>query len=503
MMTIYNYLLSNILIHTALLNPTKIALVMDNQSYSYQFIYNDCLRFSNYLKSSKVHRGDRIIIQSGNSYLTVIAFWSSLFCEAIPCVIDPEITSLKLKDLLININPVKAVVAQLSDQHCEIYKQCCIGVIADVVGINTAEMTVFSNTEQDIAMIMHTSGSTGGPKGVMLSHRNVIAAIESITAYLMISETDVILSFLPMHFDYGLYQMLLCFCVGATLVLEEKFSFPLIIAHKISKYKVTVLPCVPKVVQLFYLASAQNTFDFSTIKIVTNTGESLSVMHIQKLKMLFKKAKIFSMYGLTECKRCSYVPPDMLEKKSHSIGIPMPNIDMWIQDAKGNRLGPNQEGNLTISGPTVMMGYWNNKEKTDQKIKCDACGKKILISGDRAEVDDEGYFYFRGRSDFIVKHNGIKLNCHDYEKKLSEIAEINRSHLFLTVKNDVEKLLMICVETHLKSDDQFHLKNRIYAQFPSTQKPDHIYFTEQFPSLSSGKLDKTLLEKQTVDFLCI
>ncbi len=482
----YYYLLSSILYDSTTRFLNKTAVIVDGVCYSYQQVYQDSAAFSSYLKMKKYTHNDRVLILSGNTYLTMIAFWGSLFAELVPCVVDSDLSSDALNHITSNIDPCIVVNknASLDNYLCEF----------------SNDDFIFQNTENDLALMMHTSGSTGYPKGVMLSHRNVIAAIDSITHYLGLIESDVILSVLPMHFDYGLYQMLLAFKVGATLVLEKNALFPNFIAKKIENYMVSVLPCVPLLAQLLYITAQQKSHDFSSVRILTNTGESFSHQHIQKMKQIFPFASIFSMYGLTECKRCSYVPPHMLDEKSESIGIPIPNLSMWIQDAAGNRVGSNIEGELVISGPTVMMGYWQDKIETSKKIHISVDGKKILLSGDRAIMDSDGYFYFKGRNDFIVKYNGAKLNCHDYTKKLMTIKGINRAYLFMHRINDLNQLI-VCVELDMGVLETDVFKRKIISHFPAFQKPGHLYFSTQFPSLGNGKLDKHQLEKMSLRYV--
>jgi acyl-coenzyme A synthetase/AMP-(fatty) acid ligase len=286
--------------------------------------------------------------------------------------------------------------------------------------------------------------------------------------------------------------MLLAFKSGATLLLEKNALFSNFIAKKIEDCQVTVLPCVPFLIQLLSVASQQHPYDFSSIRMVTNTGEGLSHQHIQKIKGLFPSAAIFSMYGLTECKRCSYVPPTMLDKKWESIGIPMPNLNMWIQDVNGNPVEPNLEGELVISGPTVMMGYWRDQVETAKKIQITADYQKILLTGDRAIMDSDGYFYFKGRKDFIVKFNGAKFNCHDYARQLMLMDGVNRAYLFLKEINYVNQII-VCIETNLKIDKTDELKKELMRQFLPVQRPKYFYFTDQFPALGNGKLNKELL----------
>ena len=272
-----NYLLQHSFTDIAKKMGEKTALIIDRNYFSYQTIYEDVLKFSDYLKSHQVKKGDRVWIQSGNSYLTIIAFWGAFFCDAIACPIDPSTPENIHAQLVASLKPKIMITLDRHESILDHLKKSAVSV----------QNFTFQNTEQDLAMIMHTSGSTGVPKGVMLSHRNVLSAVESIRTYLTLQNSDVILCALPMHFDYGLYQMLLAFTLGATLILEENAVFPHIIAHHIQKHSVTIVPCVPAMAQMFYVCQNQFKCDFSTVRIVTNTGENLSKGQIEKLKIIF------------------------------------------------------------------------------------------------------------------------------------------------------------------------------------------------------------------------
>lgn len=491
------YLLPHMMLKTMRTYPYKIGFIIDDVNYSYHAIYEDSMRMLNDMKKMGLVRFDRVLIQAGNTYLSLISFWAALFCDAVPCIIDSEISDENLMHMINNINPKIIVQHNCVDNKNASYDRDCIPRIHDIPDCHSRcmdnEHMILKNTESDMAMMLYTSGSTGEPKGVMLSHRNVIAAIESINSYLMLSRLDIILSVLPIHFDYGLYQMLLCVYMGATLVLEKNALFPHLIARKITRYQVSVFPLVPILAQIFYYQFKKYHDDFSSVRIATNTGENLSGNHINQIKEMFSYAKIYLMYGLTECKRCSYVPPEVIDKKSESIGIPMQNLDMWIQDEHGNKLGPHTEGDLVVSGPTVMLGYWQNEEATLRKIKCHPSGKCILFTGDRAIMDDDGFFYFKGRSDFIVKYKGAKFNSYEWIKKIHTISGVNRAHVFIHEDNN-DKKLIVCVETQKEHIHHDELTLAILSSFPSWQKPDYFYFSENFPSLSNGKLDKKTLE---------
>ena len=183
------------------------------------------------------------------------------------------------------------------------------------------------NIDLDLAALIYTSASTGDSKGVMLSHLNIVSAATSITTYLENRMDDVILSMLPLSFDYGLYQVLMGFKVGGTVVLERSFSYPHVVLEKIAREKVTGLPLVPTTIAML-LEMDLSKYDCSSLRYLTSTAAVLPTQYINRLRALFPQVKIFSMYGLTECKRVSYLPPDQLDKRPASVGKGMPNQEI-------------------------------------------------------------------------------------------------------------------------------------------------------------------------------
>src|SRR5262249_23228284 len=156
---------------------------------------------------------------------------------------------------------------------------------------------------------------------------------------------------------YGLYQMIMAFRMGARLVLERSFAYPAQVLKVMIEEGVTGFPGVPTIFAILAEMKRLKEFDFSKIRYVTNTAAALPVKHILMLKDLFPTARIYSMYGLTECKRCTYLPPKDVDRKPTSVGIAIPNTELWIVDENDNRLAPNEVGQLVIRGATVMKGY--------------------------------------------------------------------------------------------------------------------------------------------------
>jgi acyl-CoA synthetase (AMP-forming)/AMP-acid ligase II len=221
----------------------------------------------------------------------------------------------------------------------------------------------------DLASLIYTSGSTGTPKGIMLTHRNMLTAATSITTYLENREDDVILCALPLSFDYGLYQIIMAFRVGARVVLERSFAYPTQVLEDMVAERVTGFPGVPTMFATLAGMKGLDKYDFSRIRYVTNTAAAIAAKHIAFVRQTFQAARFYSMYGLTECKRCTFLPPEDLDRKPDSVGIAIPNTELWIVDDDGNRVGPNIVGQLVIRGATVMKGYWNKPEETARRLR--------------------------------------------------------------------------------------------------------------------------------------
>src|SRR5262249_7180465 len=284
---------------------------------------------------------------------------------------------------------------------------------------DTPAFQVPPTIDQDLASIIYTSGSTGEPKGVMLSHLNMTSAATSISTYLGLRDDDIVFNVLPLAFDYGLYQVLMASRVGACVVLHRSLAFPVKILEAMARERVTVLPFVPTAFSMMLNVSSLRSFDLSALRIVTNTAAALSEAHIREIRAAFPQATLFSMYGLTECKRVTYLPPDQLDKRPTSVGRGMPNEEVWLVDDQGKRLPDGSTGELVIRGSNVMRGYWEKPEHTARRLKPGPTpGEMLLYSGDVFRTDSDGYLYFVARKDDIIKSRGEKVSPKEVENVL-------------------------------------------------------------------------------------
>lgn len=500
--------------------PDKVALVCQKQRLTYKDIAERADALATFLQKSGVERGDRVVVFADNTIETVVSFWGILKANAVVSIVNPLTKADKLRYLL---NDCRARVL-ISDGHiANVWEQATadngaphikttivsgeypeekLAKVAggarwsDAVAPNQGPAPTRKNIDIDLASIIYTSGSTGDPKGVMLTHRNMITAGTSISTYLENVEDDVILCALPLAFDYGLYQMIMSVRMGARLILERSFAYPAQVLKLMQEENVTGFPGVPTIFAILGEMKSMKQFDFSKIRYVSNTAAALHEKHIRMLMDLFPQAKIFSMYGLTECKRCTYLPPDLIDKKPTCVGIAIPNTELWLVDEEGKKLGPNEVGQLVIRGATVMKGYWEKPEETARKLRPGPLpGEQVLYTGDLCRLDEEGHLYFVGRMDDIIKSRGEKVAPKEVEaaiyniKGVKECAVVGVDDAILGQAVKAFVVLEGGVEMGEKQI-QYECQNRL----ENFMVPKFVEFVPELPKTNTGKIKKTGLK---------
>ncbi|MFO0675385.1 MAG: AMP-binding protein [Polyangiaceae bacterium] len=463
-----------------------------------------------------LQRGDRVVVFADNTVETVVAFWATLKANGIISIVNAQTKPDKLAYLL---NDCRATIlfteahlaAQVQEGAAKAASVKSVIVAGDFVADAWKGLPAVApyetalaegdrkapparkNIDVDLAAIIYTSGSTGDPKGVMLTHRNMLTAATSISTYLENVEDDVIMGLLPLSFDYGLYQMIMAFRMGARLVLERGFTYPAKILKTMVDEGVTGFPGVPTIYAMLAEMKNLKEYDFSKIRYVSNTAAALPVKHILVLKDLFPKARIYSMYGLTECKRCTYLPPKDLDRKPTSVGIAIPNTELWIVDENGNKLGPNEVGQLVIRGATVMKGYWEKPEATAAKLKPGPVpGEQVLWTGDFCKLDDEGYLYFVGRMDDIIKSRGEKVAPKEVENVLFNIKGVKEAAV-IGVPDELfgQAVKAFCVLEEGVTMTEKEIIKACQEKLENFMVPKFVVFIPELPKTTTGKIKKT------------
>jgi long-chain acyl-CoA synthetase len=346
------------------------------------------------------------------------------------------------------------------------------------------------NIDLDLACLIYTSGTTGEPKGVMSDHSNVVFAASSIIEYLRNVETDVVINVLPLSFDYGLYQLLMTFKFGGTLILEAGFAYPAAILMQISKEQVTGFPGVPTVFARM-LQLDLKPFNLSSLRYITNTAASLPPSHIQELRHKFPKVTLYSMYGLTETKRTLYLPPELLDSKPGSVGIAIPGTEVWIEDESGRRLGPGETGELVVRGRHVMRGYWEAPEATAERYKPGPLpAERVCHTGDLFRMDGDGCMYFVGRRDDIIKTRGEKVSPKEVENILYSLKGVIEAAVIGVSDPILGQAVKAFVAVSDKSLGESQILAHCRTRLEDFMMPRYVVICDALPKTSSGKISK-------------
>jgi len=496
------------LIYSAEKTPNKIAVMFEDKNISYSEIHELTNRAANALIECGLKRGDRVVLCLDNRLETIFLFWAVLKANAIVSVINPNIQLEKLiyiikdsgakflfvkdKTVFDELSKVQSnleSVMLINNEHSNNYET--------LLQHSNDQLPLRKTIDIDLAAIVYTSGSTSVPKGVMLSQRNMLTASASIREYLQLRQEDIIISALPLSFDYGLYQMILTFQTGATLLLEKDFTWPIQFIKKIAEKKATVLPGVPTLFSILANHLPKLSYDLSSIRCVTNTGAALLQRHVSIIQALFPTAHIYSMYGLTECKRCTYLPPADIHKKIDSVGIAIPNTEMWIVDDENKKLNPHEFGQLVIRGATVMQGYWNKPIESERALRDGLLpGEKVLYTGDYGYLDDQGYFYFSGRMDETIKRFGEKVSLKEIERTVYLFPLVNEVAVIDVPDELTGSAIIVFVSTSKRNQELINeILSHCKSKLPKTHWPHDIQLLNELPKNINGKFDKQLLKQ--------
>ena len=414
------FLVHEFLTKTAKRLPDKTALIFNDVRISYKNLHEKTSKLASSLKKLGIKRHDRIIIYLENSSDIVIAFYGILKAGATFIILNDSIKADKLS-YIINDSSASLIItnAKNIDTVSQATQNVIISpkvVVIDLGNEQNVENENLYNWDDlinnfndpiddfdkpvceeiidcDLAALLYTSGTTGEPKGVMTSHFNMLAVSKSILQYLGNTSEDIILNVLPLSFGYGLYQVIPSVMCGGTVILETSFMFPVKILQLIEKEKATGFPMVPTIFALLFNLKNIEKYDLSSLRYITNAGAALSAERILRLKTILPNTKIFSMYGLTECQRVSFLKPEEIEIRPSSVGKAIPNSEVFLLNENDEEVKIGEVGELVVRGSNVMRGYWNAPELTKKTFRSGKIlGEKLLYSGDLLKWIKKGIY---------------------------------------------------------------------------------------------------------------
>lgn len=453
--------------------------------------------FAGFLRRSGLKRGDRVAILASNRAEVAVAVFATALAGGIFTVLNPKLRPKGLAAILGQAEPFLIVV----DPTTAATLEEAGGGGANVIVIGEAGWSEalsgdafekdWNGCDPDPVCLVFTSGSTGSPRGVTLSHDNLSYVVGAIQERLSYRDGDVIGGFLPLAFDYGLYQIFLAAQAGAKLYLGDPDQVGPRLPQVLRSAGVTVLPGVPSVYAALIALGRRGPLDLPKLRAITNTGERLPLAYIEELRRLFPGLEVFVMYGLTECKRVSILLPSEFEAHSDTVGRPLAGTEVYAVDSDGQRLPPGETGELVVRGRHVALGYWRAPAETERRFRKRAPESAVeLFTGDSGSVDGGGFIRFSARSDDWIKHRGHRLSPLEIESEACQIEGVVEASLLQREEDDTLHLFVTVSDPSLVPGD---LQRALGRTLEPAKIPDRVVILSGMPKSLNGKIDRKAL----------
>ncbi|KAJ52004.1 acyl-CoA synthetase (AMP-forming)/AMP-acid ligase II [Clostridium tetanomorphum] len=462
--------------------------VIDKEEYCYKYIYSKVENVANTLNNKGLTRKDSVLLISENSIFFIESYFGIIKSGAICVPINPSLgqehikyilNSLKIRHIFIEKKLMKNI-ENLLNEDIEIYTEEDLKKLGDIF-LNTE---IESNKSDDVAVILFTSGSTARPKGVMLTHENLISNTNSIIEYLQLSKVDRIEVVLPFYYCYGTSLLHTHIRVGGSLVINNRFMFPETVLDDIDKYQCTGFAGVPSTFQILLKMSNIKNRSMPSLRYITQAGGRMAKIFIKELMNILPHVDIYIMYGQTEATaRLSYLPPKMLESKMESIGKGIPGTELKVIDKDGKEVNVGEVGEIVAKGKNIMKGYFNDEEETKRVLK-----NRYLYTGDLGTVDKDGYIYIVGRGKNIIKSAGNRISPKEIEDVILRINEVIECAV-IGIEDDVlgEAVKAFVVLKDKLLNDKYII-NYCKNNLPSYKVPKVVTILDELPKNSSGKV---------------
>ncbi len=455
-----------------------------------------------WLASQGIRRGDRVMMVCENRAEMVLLAFAALRLGAVFVILSPQMKAEGFRKIYDQCEPRLVMLdATTSSLAAETGTATLVLPESDAAipqAVPFASLLVgeplmadFPGIDQDPAFLVFTSGSTGTPRGVILSHDNVRYATAAIQQRLGYQAGDKLGVFLPLSFDYGLYQLFLAAQAGAAVFLGQPEMAGPELPRILLENGITVLPGVPTLYGGLIKMLAWRKTALPGLRMITNTGDHLPQAYIQKLRQFIPSARIFPMYGLTECKRVSILLPEEYEQRPDSVGRALDGTEVFAVDADGNRLPPGEVGELVVRGRTLALGYWRSEEETAKRYRYAGPARaRTLFSGDYCSVDAEGFITFHGRGDFLIKHRGHRLSPLEIEEAACQMPGIAAAGVIKDEQGDRLHLFISLSGGEVAADAVTEWLNE---RLERVKVPERIHFLPELPKTANQKTDRKAL----------
>lgn len=494
----------------------KTAIVYDEKSITYGELYAKVNQVAFYLNELDLPKDSRVGIYSTKSIEQVIAVLAILSTDYI---LVPLTTLLKPEQVeyIINDCNIQCIITD----KVKLENIAEINFSGDVISYETADKNIPSFEEifkyynkpyacdingHSNAVITYSFGVSGTPKGIVISHRNLIDSARVVSQYLHLQQSDIISGVLIFNLDYGLNQIFCTLYKKATLALH-RFILPEDYFNHIINDKVTVLPLMPVNILQLFDDSAQRIPSaelFSAVKTITSSGGNVTAKMVKDCKNTFANANFYSMHGLTEAFRSTYLDPEQAQIRPDSIGKAIPDVELYVINEDGKECGVREVGELIHRGGYIYRGFWNAPEQNEQRFKSVQILKDVInlegqlsdelvvATGDYVYKDEEGYLYFVSRQDDMIKTRGFRVSPFEVESVVAKnMPKIDQCAVF-GVENDIIEEEIVMVYSAASEITEHEILFELKKHLASYMIPSRVVYKRSLPLVQS---DKNLVNK--------
>ena len=495
-----------------------IALITTERQYTYGELRSITLMIADFLQRTGASAQDRVIIVGENDFFWV-AGYLGIMKAGLVCV--PLPTESKVSDLESVIAATGAHCALLQSRFAVARQTCFQGFhvltdkavstwpgfasqscLAQLCSCSSGTEDFLTDTELDeLAALMFTSGTTETPRGVMVSHGNIIANTESIIEYLSLTPRDRIMAVLPFHYCFGASLLHTHLRVGGSVVLESHFVYPEKILQRMIETECTGFAGVPSHFQILLRTSGLRSKSFPRLRYIQQAGGALAPKFICELVEALPQTKIFIMYGQTEATaRLSYLPPTHVLEKLGSVGKGIPGVQLRVLNEAGDEVPPGEVGEIVAEGENVTQGYWRAPEETAATIRNGA-----LHTGDLANVDSDGFIYIVGRAKSFLKCGGKRVSTLEVKHRLLEFPCVLDAEVLAAEDEVLGEALKVVAVARMPDCNEFESCLRAFCRehLPQELCPREIIVIDQLPRASSGKATRQQLAQLGTRAICL
>jgi amino acid adenylation domain-containing protein len=525
----YRYLVHHYLQDSAVRVPDKPAVVDKDRSLTYAELNERANQVAHLLRSLGVSEGDRVGIYVRKSLEAVVGIYGVLKAGAAYVPLDPSAPTHRIGYIAGNCGIRHIITGREKRRAWKEVKQEGADDLEHMIVLNLDEITAevpgvafhaaaalddqpagnpeTTMVQQDLAYILYTSGSTGDPKGVMLSHLACRGFVEWASEEYDVVESDVVSSHAPLHFDLSTFDLYAASRAGATLVLVPPTLsvFPIEIAKFIDEHQITVWYSVPSILTMLVEHASLEVGALPSIRELLFAGEVFPTKYLSRLMKLLPHARFSNLFGPTETNVCTAytVPePPTEDGPTISIGKAIGNVDTFVVDFDGNVVDPGHVGELLVRGPTVMRGYWGDTERTKHRLVRDPrdpeFGDPVYHTGDLVEEMPDGNYRFVGRRDHQIKSRGYRIELGDIETAINTHPDVVECAVVPVpdefVSNRIKAFVAVTAEI-LEAD----MINHCSALIQKYMIPETFYFKDSLPKTTRGKIDRTGLQSEAIE----